>query len=38
MVEKPSFETAELSASMNAAARLGLSRYLYDIGFLTSVR
>jgi len=34
----PIFRTQDLAGSLNADARLGLSRYLYDIGFLTLVR
>jgi oxalate decarboxylase/phosphoglucose isomerase-like protein (cupin superfamily) len=38
IAERPSFRTAELTQWSTAEARLGLSRYLYDIGFLTSVQ
>jgi ribosomal protein L16 Arg81 hydroxylase len=38
IAERPSFRTAELTPWSTAEARLGLSRYLYDIGFLTSVQ
>jgi ribosomal protein L16 Arg81 hydroxylase len=38
MAERPSFQTSELPESMSVDARLGLSRYLCEIGFLTSPR
>ena len=38
IVESPSFRTCELSGSISPDAELGLSRYLYDIGFLSSVQ
>jgi ribosomal protein L16 Arg81 hydroxylase len=36
--ERSIFRTAELPANLPAEARLGLSRYLLDIGFLTRVQ
>jgi hypothetical protein len=36
MVQQRQFRTSSLPADLDAEARLTLTRYLYDIGFLTA--
>jgi len=36
--ECPMFRTGELPGTVDADAKLGLSRYLYEIGFLTAAQ
>jgi hypothetical protein len=38
MVQSASFRTADLPGPMSADAKLGLSRYLYNIGFLVTAQ